>query len=470
MARKWWVLAAVACGTFMATLDSSIVNVALPTLTRYFGSKVAETQWVVDIYLLTISCALLPLGRLSDIRGRKKMFLSGFLLFMLGSVLCGIAPALSLLVFFRLIQGLGAALLMANGPAIITSVFPQRERGTALGVMAMVVSLGLISGPSLGGILLSHSSIGWRSIFLVNIPVCLLGIFLVQIFIRARMPAAKEEDSGPTATEDLTRTLGPFDWKGTLWLINFQIALLLFVTPPSFHIPRWLFGGASLIFLNIFIWVELKSRSPLLDLTLLRNRTFWAANLSAFLIFVAYQCLAVLMPFFLEGTLDLKAEDAGRYLAVIPIFNLVIAPISGWVSDQIGHRMLTILGSGIMCFSLFLMSGVFGQLLRPSMSHFDLAIALALVGIGLGLFQSPNNSAIMSSVPRTKLGVASAFQASVRNLGFTIGAGISSGVFHWQQLETSNDLSSMRFTFLVACLFAFGSVLAAFAKPKERHL
>ena len=159
MTPKWWVLASVACGTFMATLDSSIVNIALPTLTKELGQDLYRVKWVVIVYLLVITCSLLPLGRLSDQKGRKPVFQIGYFVFILGSALCGLAPQLGWLVVFRAIQGVGASMLMANGPAIITATFLSRERGAALGTLAMVVSAGLVSGPSIGGFLITH--LGW---------------------------------------------------------------------------------------------------------------------------------------------------------------------------------------------------------------------------------------------------------------------------------------------------------------------
>src|SRR5262245_7280513 len=156
MVHRWWVLASVACGTFMATLDSSIVNIALPTVTKDLGTDIFRVKWVVIAYLLVITCLLLPFGRLSDQSGRKPVFQAGFFIFILGSALCGVAPFLGWLVLFRALQAMGASMLMANGPAIITATFPPRERGAALGTMAMVVSAGLVSGPSIGGLLITH--------------------------------------------------------------------------------------------------------------------------------------------------------------------------------------------------------------------------------------------------------------------------------------------------------------------------
>ena len=218
MAKRWWILAAVACGTFMATLDSSIVNIALPTLTKELASDLSRVKWVVILYLLTITCLLLPFGRLSDQLGRKRVFQSGYrdFYFWFDSLLVR-TRVFSLLVSARVIQAIGASMLMANGPAIITAAFPGDGRGGALGTISMVVSAGLISGPSLGGLLIS--AFGWRSIFLLNIPIGLIGVFLVQHFL--------DKDIEPEGRI-------PFDWMGAILQSALLISMIVFFDPPSF--------------------------------------------------------------------------------------------------------------------------------------------------------------------------------------------------------------------------------------------
>jgi MFS family permease len=309
-ATKWWVLSAVACGTFMATLDASIVNIALPTMTKSLATNLLGVNWVIATYFLVITCLLLPFGRLSDLYGRKRVFLLGYMIFTLGSIFCGVSVDLAFLIISRAIQALGAAMLMANGPAIITAAFPSNERGKALGTLAMVVSAGLISGPSVGGILISF--FGWRSIFLLNIPVGILGGYLVVRFI---------------AKDKLQSNHPPFDWVGAV--LQFLILLLLIVVFDPPYIP--ILGdspllatrlGALLFALSlivIFLRNEMKVLAPLFDLSLIRDRTFFSANLSGFLTFVSYSSVTVLMPFFLEEKLSLTTDQAGRQFNLVPV-------------------------------------------------------------------------------------------------------------------------------------------------------
>jgi EmrB/QacA subfamily drug resistance transporter len=462
MAQKWWVLASVACGTFMATLDSSIVNIALPTLTKELSSDISQIKWVVVIYLLVITWLLLPLGRLSDQYGRKRIFQLGFIVFTLGSGLCGLSPNLGALLATRAIQAIGAAMLMANGPAIITAAFPAGERGKALGIMAMVVSAGLVSGPSVGGFLIS--SLGWRSIFLVNLPVGLTGIVLVQ---RSVHP------------DRLPKSPVPFDWAGAFLQMFLLTSVMVLVDPPEvtfsggvpFPAPRVVLAALIIVFLSLFIKVESDARAPLFDLSLLKNRTFWTANLASFLTFVAYSSLTLLMPFFLEEVMHYAPNKAGIFMTAIPLTVFVVAPISGRLSDRLGSKELSVAGALIGSACLFLLAGTMGFGIDENVSRLGIILALCSMGLATGLFQSPNNNAIMSAVPYTKLGVASAMLATVRNLGLTIGTGLATGLFAWRRDQTGDFVEALHFTFFIAGLIAVGAMLAALAKRGGRdHL
>jgi EmrB/QacA subfamily drug resistance transporter len=456
MAKKWWILTAVACGSFMATLDSSIVNIALPTLTVQLSASLTQVKWVVIIYLLTITCFLLPFGRISDQFGRKRIFQTGFWVFTLGSILCSFAPSLSWLVAARMVQGLGAAMLMANGPAIITANFPSNERGGALGTLSMVVSAGLISGPSLGGILIT--AWGWKSIFLVNVPIGFVGIYLVQYFLK--------EDLGPLAKPR-------FDWLGAILQCTLLISIIVLFDPPAIS----LFGSAShpisrvpLIFFTlgigaIFVKVESKVPGPLLDLSLLKIRTFWTGNLATLLTFISFSTVTVLMPFFLEQIMAYPTHLAGAYMTSIPLTLLVVAPISGRLSDRLGSRGLSAAGSLVGALTLLTMAGIFGLGLNSGSSHGMIIFTLCAVGLSIGLFQSPNNNAIMGSVPLSKLGVASALLATVRNLGLVVGTGIATGVFTWRMEISHGDfIQSLHFTQSIAGLIFFVAMFVCLGK------
>ena len=444
MSRKWKALIAVACGTFMATLDSSIVNIGLPTLTKEFSTDLATVKWVVVAYLLTISCLILPAGRISDQMGRRKTFVAGFAIFGLGSLFCGLSPSVPILIFSRVIQGVGAALLMANGPAVITAAFPVRERGGALGTMSMVVSAGLVSGPSLGGLLITQ--VGWRSIFLVNLPVALLGLYL-----------ARKNVEGAGRQHPVFR----FDWAGAVLQGVIMLLFLASLDPPHLEwvrrfesLPLWrvsLWLGCLGLFL-LFLQIEAKARWPVIDLSLVRIREFWMPNLAGFLTFVGYSAVSVLMPFYLEGELYLTPSQAGLLMTAIPLTILVVAPISGRVSDRIGNYGLSVAGGVVGAVTLLVIAGVLGPGITGASSSSVVTLGLCGIGLGMGLFQSPNNSAIMNAVPPEKLGLASALLATFRNLGLVMGTGISTAIFTWRFKETGDLTAGLHFTLTAAAV------------------
>jgi len=440
----------------MATLDSSIVNIGLPTLTKEFSTDLTAVKWVVVVYLLAISCLILPAGRISDQMGRKKTFVLGFSIFALGSLFCGFASSIPSLIAFRMIQGVGAALLMANGPAVITAAFPASERGGALGTMSMVVSAGLVSGPSLGGFLISH--VGWRSIFLVNIPVAILGLYLAGKNI---------EDT------DSRRPHFKFDWAGAILQAVILLFFLASLDPPhvawvrtleSFPYWRWMLSLIALVLFMLFIRVESRSPWPVMDLSLLRISGFWMPNLAGFLTFISYSAVSVLMPFYLEEEMLFTPSQAGFLMTAVPLTIFVVAPISGRISDRIGNYGLSVAGGLVGALGLLVIGGFFGAGISGSSSSFQVVSALCLVGLATGLFQSPNNSAIMNAVPPEKLGVASALLATFRNLGLVLGTGMSTAVFSWRLGAHGNLTSALHFTLMVAAAVAFVAAFVSFAR------
>ncbi len=458
MSKKGWVLSTVACGTFMATLDSSIVNIALPTLTKVLHSDLRSIKWIIVVYLLTITCTLLPFGRLSDLYGRKKIFQWGFIVFTIGSLLCGFAANIEQLIAFRILQGLGASMLMSNGPAIITQTFEYGSRGKALGILSMVVSLGLVSGPTIGGFLIG--SLGWRSIFLVNIPIGLLGFLFAGRHLDPMGGRQKH---------------GPFDWGGAFLQMLVLLLFILFVDPPSFTIAdsnpillsRWWLGGGLLSTGFIFYVIQRQVPEPILDLSLFKIRTFWAANLANFLNFISYSSLLVLMPFYLEEVLGLDPEHAGFLMSAIPLTVFVVAPISGLLSDHFGTRYLCAFGALVAAVALLTMAGVLGDGLRETTPHFKVVMGLLAIGFSSGLFQSPNNVALMSAIQTQKLGVASAVMATIRNLGLVTGTGIAAKLFSWRHSETGDFVEAFHFAMIVAGVLSLGAMMASLAKRDE---
>jgi len=443
---RWYVLATVGIGTFMATLDGSIVNVALPTLSGQLHSNLSTLQWVVTAYLLTITSLLPVFGRLSDLVGRKKVFGLGFLVFILGSALCGLAQNIWFLVGTRILQAVGAAMLMSNSAAIITAIFPPRERGRALGLTGTVVALGSLTGPALGGILIGIAS--WRSIFYINVPIGLMGFAAVLLILPIDVPS-KEKES--------------FDFLGAVTFTFGMILVLLGITNGEdwgwSSFPVLLSVGVGMVSLVVFFLTERRIKHPMIDLSLFRNRPFLIGNLSGGLSFVAMFANTMILPFYLQGILNYRPAQVGLILMVFPIAMAIVAPLSGHASDKFGPMVLTtsglvITGLGLFYFSTLTATTNFYQILPGSI----------LTGVGAGMFQSPNNSSVMSSVPPRKLGIAGGINSLVRNLGMVIGIAWSVALFEslgGVSLPKSDQINGFMFAYHSVMLVAMGIALVA---------
>ena len=409
--RKWWVLIAIGVGSFMSALDGSVVNTVLPLVSRTFGSDIATIEWVVTVYLLVVSGLLLSFGRLGDIHGHKGVYVSGFAAFVLGSALSGLAPNAAGLIIFRAFQALGAAMLLANAPAILTKNFPATQRGQALGMQATLTYLGLTTGPSLGGWLATHY--GWRAVFYINVPVGLLAVFLSLRFIPV-----------DTKAESTTR----FDLAGATTFMAGLISLLLVLNQG--HAWGWLSAPTlslliiALVILGVFLRVENRRASPMLDLSLFRRRVFSAATGSAVLNYICLYGIIFLMPFYLINGRGLSAAQAGLMLTAQPLVMAVAAPLSGTLSDRIGSRLPSTLGMLILAGGLFLLSR-----LSPASPTSHVLLGLAVAGLGTGIFISPNNSALMGSAPRQRQGIAAGIMATARNVGMVLGVGMAGAIF-----------------------------------------
>ena len=408
--RRWWVLTAIGVGTFMSALDGSVVNVVLPVLGRDLHASVAAIEWVATIYLLVVSALLLGVGRAGDIRGHKRMYIGGFVVFVIGSALCGAAPSSHVLVAMRALQGIGAAMLFANSPAILTKTFPAEQRGRALGAQATFTYLGLTAGPSLGGWL--ADAFGWRSVFYINVPVGIIGIILGLRVIEDDRPEEKGE---------------PFDFRGaivfTAGLVAFLVAL------DQGHAWGWTspltlsLVVVAIAMLVVFIVMERRTEHPMLDLSLFRSRVFSAASASALLNYICVYAVLFVLPFLLIQGRGLDTRHAGLVLTAQPIVMAIVAPVSGAMSDRIGSRFLATVGMIILAGGLFIIAReVSAPLAR-------IAWGLAVVGLGIGLFVSPNNSALMGAAPRNRQGIAAGVLATARNVGMVLGIGIAGAVF-----------------------------------------
>lgn len=409
--RRWSVLAAVGVSTFVAGLDTSVVNTVLPLLSRTLQTSVAAIEWVSTVYLLVISALLLGVGRAGDIRGHKRMYLGGFGIFVVASALCGAAASANWLVAMRALQGIGAAMLFANAPAILTKAFPAEQRGRALGAQATFTYLGLTAGPALGGWL--AQVFGWRSVFYINVPIGILGIVMGMRAIENDRPHGNAErfDFAGAAlfTAGLVALLTALD-QGHAWGWNSPLTLSLAVI-----------AAASL---TTFVIVERRRANPMLDLSLFRSRVFTAATVTALFNYICVYAVLFVLPFLLIQGRGLGTQQAGLVLTAQPIVMAIVAPISGALSDKIGSRLPATIGMLGLAAGLFLIAR-----LADGGSLHAIAAALALVGLGIGIFVSPNNSALMGAAPRHRQGIAAGVLATARNVGMVLGIGIAGAVF-----------------------------------------
>ncbi len=408
--NKWLVMAAIGMGIFLSTIDSSIVNVALPTLVIELNTTFSIIEWVVLVYLVTLSVLMLSVGRIADMVGKKPIYLSGFIVFLLGSLFCGLASNVYTLIGFRIFQALGAAFIMVLGIAIVIEVFPSKERGMAMGITGTIVSVGVIAGPTIGGIIIH--SFPWNWIFFVNLPLGLIGIVLILKHVPKSNPGMKQHF-------DIAGAVTMFISLGSL-LFSLTIAQLYGLNQPIFYILL----ASFFIFLIIFIQVERKSNEPMLDLTVFKSIQFSTNVFTGFLSFVSMAGTILLMPFFLTNVLFFSAGKIGLLMGVIPGVMAIAAPIAGKLSDKYGSRIISLLG----------LISLFGGLLALSfISQKTTAAGYILrtipIGLGMGLFQSPNNSAIMGSVPKTRLGIASGIMSLTRTLGQTTGIAIFGAIW-----------------------------------------
>ena len=405
------VLSAVSLGTFMSTLNASIVNISLPTLANDFDVSIPDIEWVVVAFLLATGALLLTFGRLGDIVGYKRVYVAGFVIFTLAGVLCGLSQSVAELVGLRVLQGVGAGMVQAIGPAIVTAAFSPQERGKALGLNGMSVAVGLALGPTLGGILTDWLS--WRWIFFVNLPV---GVFGVLWALRVLSDKGKD-DSRRQRFDPLGATLA----SGALF------ALLLALSEGS----SWGWGSfetigmfAIFVLLGVaFIVTELRVTQPMLDLKLFTIRSFSAGNTSLLIAFAALFAANFLLPFFLERGQGLSALESGLLLTPLPLAILVVAPLSGALSDRIGSQIPSTAGLTILAVGLLSLTGVGAET-----AHWGLIWRFAMVGTGMGLFNSPNQSSIMGSVPRPRLGIASGMISQMRYTGQALGIAVGGAV------------------------------------------
>lgn len=407
MQYKWIALTNTTICILMASLDANILIIALPRLVPDLHVSLIETIWIILSYGLVTTSVLLSFGRLADMFGRVKLYNFGLILFTIASFLCSLAQTGPELIMFRIIQALGAAFLFSNSAAILTDAFDAKERGKALGLNQVSIVIGSALGLVLGGIL--TETLGWRSIFLVNIPI---GIFAIV------WSKAKLRELGSIVK-------GKIDWAGNLILVGGITMVMFGITFGSLQVVNsfgailLLAGGFS--FLALFGYVESKIKDPMFDMSLFKIRFFSAGNVTIFLNALARGALVLIMAFYLQGpSMHLNPFTAGIYLIPVSFTIATFGPISGWLSDRYGSKLLTIAGLLLSAVGFLILSQI-----GPKTSFDDLVLPLSLVGAGMGIFASPNRSSIMNAVPPQRRGVAAGMSTTLVTLGNIMSLGIS---------------------------------------------
>ena len=400
---KYWAFGAIGLGLFGSVLDYGSLGVALPSIAGHFNTKLPSVQWVVIAFNLTITALLLPMGRLADLIGRKKVYIAGGLVFVLGAILAGRSTSLIMLILSRILQGVGGAMTEGTGMAIIYSVFPANERGKAIGMFMGVVGLGALVGPAIGGLLVDAFS--WRYVFFISVPLVLLGIAIGMTVLEENRPT---RGPGETTTS--------FDWLGSGLSTGALIMLLLAMT--NGHESGWTSPNIMLAMFScfalfgVFIWWELRIPNPMLDLRLFGRKTFSLGVSAAFLAFMGETAVLVLTPFYLQGVLGFSIWTTGLILMSSALSMTLLGPISGVLSDRYGWRWFTVGGFAFSATGLFLLSRLTDQ------SSLAMVLpALILTEAGMGTFYSPNTTSVLSSVEPEKYGIVSGLLHMVRNGG-----------------------------------------------------
>lgn len=400
------VVLTVTLGTFMSSLDINVVNMVLPIMQASFQVNIASIEWVAVAYLLALGATQLTFGRLSDLYGHKKLYVAGFFLFTLSSLACALSSSLEVLIAFRVMQAISAAMMQSSGSPLIVAAVEPKNRGKSLGMMAIAVAVATCLGPALGGLL--SSRFGWNSIFLINIPIGMFGSVLSVFSLKND---GKREQSGSFDT------LGSILIALSLFFILLPLNLLSRSTVQMPFVAGGLAAGVTSF--AAFLFVERKSRAPLLNLSLFRSRVFAGSTFSAMFYYTAQFIMVFLSPYFFQKFYGMSAFASGLMMLPMSAAMMAGASLGGVVSDRYDSRFissfgLTLMTAGVLCFCFYSAGTPAGLII----------FSLVLFGLGAGFFQTPNTSAALGSVPPRYRGVASATLGTMRNTGMVLGEAV----------------------------------------------
>lgn len=399
MENRWSVLTVTTIGIFMASLDASLLVVGLPVVINELGTDLATGSWLITIYRLALTILLVPVGKLGDIYGRVRLYSIGYFVFAVSSLLCAFSSDVYQLLVFRLIQGIGGAMMFVNSMAIVTDAFTGSGLGFGIGVNQIAINAGTIIGYTLSGTVISLY--GWRALFLINVPIGIFGGFWSELKLRETNPPQRS---------------GKFDFVGAIIFSTSITLLILGLTSGAITttIPLFLIMS-SLILFTAFIFFEKKVAHPMLDFNLFKIRTFTVGNISNLLNGISLASLAFLISVYLEVILGFTPIQAGLSLIPIDLTLILVGPISGWLSDKIGARILCTAGLIITSIALATLASI-----SANPDYNILLAGLILGGVGVGLFRSPNASSVMGSVTTEKRGIAAGVRSTIINTSIVL--------------------------------------------------
>ncbi len=454
---KWWVLIAVSIANFSSSLDMSIVTVSFPRLSEVFNTSSSTVVWLTIAFTISELGLLLTLAKIGDTIGRKRVYVIGLVVYTIGLIFCSVSPNIMLLILSRAVQGAGAAMALTVGSALVIASFPREEQGRAIGIFSMLMSVGLIAGPALGGVLID--TLDWQGLFYTRIPVGILSLVMALAIIKEqKQPGVKLH----------------LDLPGAFTLLLGTASLVLFLNLGSgwgfLSLPALALVIAAVVFLILFFYVERKAIQPVLDMKLFRSRVFTMATVTTCFHIMGGTMAPVLIPYFLIGGIQLSASTVGMLMAIMAVPPVILSPISGWISDKIGARIPMVAAS--ICFSLALfLASRMG--LGIGITH--IAMIMLLFGVGMGVLMPPAQSAVVGSAPREEMASAMGVSNTMRLLGSAIGTAVAGSLYAYQldinraaaqtgasgPVEQTAIVQSFQFVMLIGALISTVSIITS---------